>query len=341
MIDFLSPKPDGVYIDGTVGLGGHSAAILEASAPNGRVIGIDLDVEALTIAKSRLHVFGERSSLISGNFAEMDVLLETKHSIHAVDGILLDLGVSSLQLDTPQRGFSFNHTGPLDMRMNNSQQSALSRRSPTRGLRRGQQQTPKQKHATLSETSLLTAESHTQKTELTAMQVVNNSPMEALVDIFKRYGEERFAKRIAHRIIQERKETPIVTTTQLAEIVKQAVPKGVSKIHPATRVFQALRIHINAELENLAMGLDAAISLLKPDGCLCVIAFHSLEDRIVKHCFQKCARACICPPKTPICICEHSASLEILTKRPILPNAAEVQHNPRARSAKLRVARKL
>ena len=325
VIDFLGPKSDGVYIDGTVGLGGHSAAILETSAPNGRVVGIDLDAEALTLAKGRLHGFGERYSLINGNFAEMDVLLETRHSVHAVDGILLDLGVSSLQLDAPHRGFSFNHTGPLDMRMNSSQQ-----------------ETPKPKHATLSEPSLPIAESPTQKTEaLTAMQVVNDSPMDLLVDIFRRYGEERFAKRIAHRIIQTRRETPIATTTQLAEIVKRAVPKGGSKIHPATRVFQALRIHINAELENLAMGLDVAIQLLKPGGCLCVIAFHSLEDRIVKNRFQTCARACICPPKTPICICEHTASLEILTKRPVSPDAVEVQHNPRARSAKLRVARKL
>ncbi len=306
VIDFLSPKSDGVYIDGTVGLGGHSAAILETSAPNGRVIGIDLDVEALSIAESRLHVFGDRFSLINGNFAEMDVLLETRHSIHAVDGILLDLGVSSLQLDTPDRGFSFNHTGPLDMRMNARQ--------------------------------MLNSE---RETDLTAMQIVNDSPMDALVDIFKRYGEERFARRIAHRIIQTRQETPIMTTTQLAEIVKRAVPKGVSKIHPATRVFQALRIHINAELENLKTGLDVAIQLLRQGSCLCIITFHSLEDRIVKHCFQKCARACICPPKTPICICEHTASLEVLTKRPISPDAVEVQHNPRARSAKLRVARKL
>ena len=307
VIDFLNPKSDGVYIDGTVGLGGHSAAILEASAPNGRVIGIDLDVEALTIAKDRLHVFGERYSLTNGNFAEMDALLETRHSVHAVDGILLDLGVSSLQLDAPHRGFSFHHTGPLDMRMN-----------PRRVL------------------------NNEREVEiLTAMQIVNDSPIDVLVDIFKRYGEERFAKRIARRIIQTRRETPITTTTQLAEIVKQTVPKSVSKIHPATRVFQALRIHINAELENLEMGLDVAIQLLKPGGCLCVITFHSLEDRIVKHRFQTCARACVCPPKTPICICEHTASLEILTKRPILPDAVEVQHNPRARSAKLRVARKL
>ena len=307
VIDFLRPKSERVYIDGTVGLGGHSAAILETAAPNGRVIGIDLDVEALSIAKGRLQVFGERFSPINGNFAEMDVLLETRHSVHGVDGILLDLGVSSLQLDTPHRGFSFNHTGPLDMRMNPRQVLNSEREAGT----------------------------------LTAMQVVNDSPMDALVDIFKRYGEERFAKRIAHRIIQTRQKTPITTTTQLAEIAKQAVPESRSKIHPATRIFQALRIHINAELENLAMALDVAIQLLKPGGCLCVITFHSLEDRIVKHHFQTCARACVCPPKTPICICEHTASLEILTKRPLVPDVVEIENNPRARSAKLRVARKL
>ncbi len=345
VIDFLNPKSEGVYIDGTVGLGGHSAAILEASAPNGRVIGIDLDVEALTIAKNRLHTFGERYSLINGNFAEMDALLDTKHSVHAVDGILLDLGVSSLQLDAPHRGFSFNHTGPLDMRMNSSQQLAVSNQQEWLSTI-SDQQPAKDTNVTegppLSDTSLLKVSDSRQPTvTLTAMQVVNDSPIDVLVDIFKRYGEERFAKRIAHRIIQTRRETPITTTTQLAEIVKRTVPAGVSKIHPATRVFQALRIHINAELENLEMGLDVAIQLLEPGGCLCVITFHSLEDRIVKHRFQTCARACVCPPKTPICICDHTASVEILTKRPILPDAVEVQQNPRARSAKLRVARKL
>ena len=305
VVDFLNPKPDGVYIDGTVGLGGHSAAILETSAPSGRVIGIDLDVDALTVAENRLHTFGERCSLINGNFAEMDVLLE-KHSIHAVDGILLDLGVSSLQLDMPHRGFSFNHTGPLDMRMDLEQ-----------GL------------------------DSTEQAALTAMKVVNDSTMDVLVDIFRRYGEERFAKQIADRVIQARQQEPITTTTQFAEIVKQAVPQKTSRIHPATRVFQALRIHVNAELENLVSGLDVAISLLKPGGCLCVITFHSLEDRIVKRCFQTCARACICPPKTPICICEHKPTVEIVTKRPVLPSSNEIQHNPRARSAKLRAARKL
>ena len=305
VVEFLRPKPDGVYIDGTAGLGGHSAAILETSAPDGRVIGIDLDVEALSIAEDRLRAFGERCSLVSGNFAEMDVLLE-RHSVRAVDGILLDLGVSSLQLDTPHRGFSFSHTGPLDMRMNPREASGSD-----------------------------------QNTAVTAMQVVNDSPMDVLVDIFKRYGEERFAKRIADRVVQARQQEPITTTTQFAEIVKQAVPQKASKIHPATRVFQALRIHVNAELENLEAGLDAAVSLLKPDGCLCVITFHSLEDRIVKHRFRTWAKTCICPPKTPICICEHNPSVEILTKRPVLPNETEIQQNPRARSAKLRAVHKL
>ena len=305
VLDFLEPQSDGVYVDGTVGLGGHSYAILNASTPNGRVIGIDLDLEALTIAKERLQPFGDRCYLINGNFAEMHVLLKER-SICTVDGILLDLGVSSLQLDTPHRGFSFNHDGPLDMRMGTADR-----------LDTNQEVAP------------------------AAMQVVNNSSIDTLADIFKRYGEERFARRIAARIVEARQQMPITTTTHFAEIVKNAVPQKTSKIHPATRVFQALRIHVNRELENLEVGLDVAISLLKPGGCLCVIAFHSLEDRIVKQRFRTCASACICPPKTPICICGHKPSLQILTKRPVVPDVSAVRHNPRARSAKLRVARKL
>ena len=237
---------------------------------------------------------------MNGNFAEMDALL-AQQSVHAVNGVLLDLGVSSLQLNTPHRGFSFNHTGPLDMRMNQGQRLE----------------------------------------SVTAMQVVNDSTTDVLIDIFKRYGEERYAKRIADQVVRARQQAPITTTTQFAEIVKKAVPRKTFRIHPATRVFQALRIHVNAELENLRSGLDVAISVLKPGGCLCVIAFHSLEDRIVKRHFQTCAKLCICPPKTPICLCEHKPSVEIVTKRPVLPEDAEIQQNPRARSAKLRVVRKL
>ena len=305
MLDFLKPEPGGIYVDGTVGLGGHSYAILNTSAPDGCVIGIDLDTEALAIVKERLRPFEDRYCLINGNFAEMNVLLGDR-SISAVDGVLLDIGVSSLQLDTPHRGFSFNHTGPLDMRM-----------GPQHRFDDNQEVAP------------------------TAMQVVNDSPMDTLVDIFKRYGEERFARRIAARIVAARQQMPITTTTHFAEIVKNAVPQKRSKIHPATRVFQALRIHVNRELENLEAGLDAAISVLKPGGCLCVITFHSLEDRIVKRRFQTCAKTCICQPKTPICICEHKPSLQILTKRPLVSDASAIQHNPRARSAKLRAARKL
>ena len=175
----------------------------------------------------------------------------------------------------------------------------------------------------------------------TAMQVINDSPLDTLVHIFKRYGEERFAKRIATRIVETRRQMPIATTTHLAEIVKNAVPQKTFRIHPATRVFQALRIHVNKELENLAAGLDVAISLLKPGGHLCVIAFHSLEDRIVKRRFQTGATTCICPPKIPVCICDHEPSLQILTKRPVVPDVSAVEHNPRARSAKLRAVRKL
>ena len=305
VLNFLKPRSDGVYVDGTVGLGGHSYAILNASTPNGRVIGIDLDLEAITIARERLHPFEDRCCLINGNFAEMHVLLKDL-SICAVDGILLDLGVSSLQLDTPHRGFSFNHAGPLDMRMGTADKLDAN-----------------------------------QEGALAAMQVVNHSSIDTLADIFKRYGEERFARRIAARIVEARQQMSITTTTHFAEIVKNAVPQKTSKIHPATRVFQALRIHVNRELENLEVGLDVAVSLLKPGGCLCVITFHSLEDRIVKQQFRTCASACICPPKTPICICGHKPSLQILTKRPVVPDASAVQHNPRTRSAKLRVVRKL
>lgn len=298
VLEFLNPKPDGIYVDATVGLGGHSLAILEKSAPSGRVMGIDADAAALEIARTRLNAFSHRHCLIHGNFAQLDTLL-ARHSVDAVDGVLLDLGVSSLQLDTPERGFSFRHPALLDMRMDARQ-------------------------------------------SLSAMHVVNESSADTLMDIFKRYGEERFARRIARRIVQARQAGKITGTAHLAEIVTAAVPpRRSASIHPATRVFQALRIYVNAELENLAIGLDTAVSLLKPGGCLCVIAFHSLEDRRVKRRFQAGARACLCPPRTPICICGHRPSLQILTRKPLSPSVAEVQRNPRARSAKLRAARKI
>ncbi len=302
VLEILHPESGGIYVDATVGLGGHTAAILEKSAPNGRLIGIDIDETALAIAEQRLHAFKKRFFLIHGNFAQIPSLLEA-HSVSGVDGVLLDLGVSSLQLGTPSRGFSFYDAGPLDMRMNSRQ-------------------------------------------SLSAAQVVNKSRRDELTDIFKCYGEERFAKRIAGGIVEARQKAPITTTRHLAEIIKGSLPphkrrSGGSRIHPATRVFQALRIYVNSELDNLATGLDAAVQLLKPGARLCVITFHSLEDRIVKHQFQRCARACVCPPKAPICICRHNPSLQILTKRPVRPAEVEIQHNPRARSAKLRAAEKI
>ena len=310
VLDFLKPNPEGIYVDATIGLGGHSLRILKKSSPTGRLVGIDRDAEALGIAHTRLHDFKDRFSLIHGNFAHLQQLLQT-HTVTEVDGVLLDLGVSSLQLDTPGRGFSFQHLGPLDMRMDSCQR-------------------------------------------LSAAQLLNESTAEELVSIFKEYGEERFARRIVRHIVAQRTEKPITTTIELAEIVRRAYPHKIrsgkaassshrkgARLHPATRVFQALRIQVNGELENLSLGLDAAVSVLKPGGCLCVISFHSLEERIVKRRFRTLAKVCICPPKTPICICDHRQLLRVLTKAPIQPSANEVAANPRARSAKLRVAVKL
>lgn len=307
VLDFLKPKPEGIYVDATIGLGGHSLSILKESHPAGRLIGIDMDENALAIADKRLQTFKERFTLIHGNFAQLQQLLET-HRINEVDGVLMDLGVSSLQLGTPNRGFSFQHLGPLDMRMD---------------MRMG----------------------------TSAAKIVNESPPDKLMKIFKEYGEERYAKRIVQQIVVARAEKPITSTLQLAEIVMGAYSTKAKQsktpklhadrrrqIHPATRVFQALRIEVNAELDNLVLGLEAAVSVLKPGGCICVISFHSLEDRIVKRQFRQLAKKCICPPKIPICICEHQQVLRVVTNRPILPSASEIEANPRARSAKLRVA---
>ena len=307
VVQFLQPKNHGFYVDGTVGLGGHAAVILQKSAPNGFLLGIDLDAEALAIAKERLREYKEQVTLVGGNFAHLDRLPQLHRgseqretTIPQIDGILLDLGVSSLQLDTPTRGFSFTHSGPLDMRMDTSQ-------------------------------------------SLSAAHVVNHHPEDALATVFTQFGQERWAKRIARQIVHARKLKPISTTHQLAEIVLDAIPSKSTggRIHPATRVFQALRIYINDELKNLHSGICCAASALKPGGRLCIISFHSLEDRIVKEQFRTLSRACICPPKTPICVCQHTPTLQILTKRPIPPTPDEIRRNPRSRSAKLRVAMKI
>ena len=307
VIQFLQPKNHGFYVDGTVGLGGHAAVILQESAPKGFLLGIDLDVEALAIAEEKLREYKERLTLVGENFAHLDQLPQLHRGGDSeatptpqVDGILLDLGVSSLQLDTPTRGFSFNHSGPLDMRMDASQ-------------------------------------------SLSASYVVNRHPEDSLATIFTQFGEERWSKKIARQIVHARKRRSLSTTGQLAEIVLDAIPPKSTgwRIHPATRVFQALRIYVNDELKNLHSGIHCAASALKPGGRLCIISFHSLEDRIVKEQFRTLSRACICPPKTPICVCQHTPTLQILTKRPIVPTPHEIRHNPRSRSAKLRVAMKI
>lgn len=307
VVQFLQPQNHGFYVDGTVGLGGHAAVILQRSAPAGSLLGIDLDSQALAVAKDRLYKYKDRVTFVGGNFAHLDQLPQLHRSadqletaIPQVDGILLDLGVSSLQLDTPARGFSFTHSGPLDMRMDPNQ-------------------------------------------SLSAARVVNRHPEDALAKIFTQFGQERWSKKIARGIVYARKRKPISTTSQLAEIVLAAIPPKSTgwRIHPATRVFQALRIYINDELKNLHSGISGAVSVLRPGGRLCIISFHSLEDRIVKEQFRALSRACICPPKTPICVCEHTPTLQTLTKRPITPTPNEIRQNPRSRSAKLRVAAKI
>jgi len=289
----LQPRPGGRYIDCTVGGGGHARGILELSSPDGQLLGIDIDPLAIEIAAERLRDYTSRFTLVNANFANLMEIVE-RHDFHPVDGILFDLGVSSLQLEQGERGFSFQREGPLDMRFD-------------------------------------------LEGEQTAADLVNCLPEEELAEILLRYGEERQARRIARAIVSHR---PLTTTRELAEVVRRAVPRR-GKIHPATKTFQALRIAVNDELENLAKALPQAVEILAPGGRLVVISFHSLEDRIVKRFFRDEARGCICPPGIPVCICGHKPTLEIVTKRPIRPSAEEVKANPRSRSARLRVASRI
>lgn len=299
VVELLAPHPGGVYLDGTLGGGGHARLILEASAPDGRLIGIDHDPAALKAAGVLLAPFGERATLRRGSFAEMaDVLAELGES--RVDGILLDLGVSSHQLDTPARGFSFREDGPLDMRMN-----------PER---------PE-----------------------TAADLLATAEAGELKRIFRDYGEERWAALIAREIVKTRDHEPLLTTRQLAELVCRTVPGGrvPQRIHPATRVFQALRIAVNHELDALRAGLAAALQLLRPGGRLAVISFHSLEDRMVKQTLRAAANPCTCPPRLPVCVCGQKPRIKVLTPRGLTAGAAEIAANPRARSAVLRGAEQL
>lgn len=291
-MDGLQLRPGGQYIDGTVGAGGHAAGILAASSPDGRLLGLDADPNVLALARERLAAFGERAVLVHANFRTLAYQARLR-GFDPVDGILLDLGLSSMQLDVPERGFAFQHEGPLDMRFDPAQAT-------------------------------------------TAADLVNHLPEAELADLIYHYGEEPAARRIARAIVARR---PIQTTTELAEIVRRAVP-GHHRRHPATRTFQALRIAVNQELDALEEVLPQAVELLKPGGRLAIITFHSLEDRLVKEFFRKEARGCLCPPEAPTCVCGHQASLRIVTRHPIQPREAEAEHNPRSRSAKLRIAEK-
>jgi 16S rRNA (cytosine1402-N4)-methyltransferase len=294
VLDALAPVSGSDYLDGTLGAGGHAEGILQASAPRGRLLGLDLDPDALAIARQRLLDYQSRVVIIQSSYLHAPDILKNI-GWPFVHGILLDLGVSSMQIDRPGRGFSFMDEGPLDMRFD-------------------------------------------QATGTSAADLVNRLSEEALAKILRDFGEERFAWRIARAIVAAR---PVHTTQALAALIQEAVPHYSSLIHPATRTFQALRIATNQELETLATALPELVQCLAPHGRIAVISFHSLEDRIVKSIFRKESRDCICPPEQPVCNCGHTASLRLLTKKPIRPGQQEIQENPRARSARLRVAEKI
>ena len=299
VLRFLDPHRGGIYLDGTLGGGGHAGLILEASSPDGILVGLDRDVAALTAAKNNLAGFGDRAILRQGNFCDMNAHLD-QLGIEHLDGILLDLGVSSYQLDSPERGFSFREEGPLDMRMN-----------PAEGV--------------------------------SAATVIAEADAYELKRIFREYGEERWAGKIARAIVMDREKTPFETTLQLADLISRVVPasKGPQRIHPATRVFQALRIHVNGELDNLRAGLDASWQRLKAGGRLVVISFHSLEDRMVKQAFRSLASGCICPPRLAVCACGQKPAVRVLTRKAVRATEDEVNINPRSRSAVLRAMEKL
>lgn len=293
----LKPRDGELFVDATLGMGGHSEAILLAGA---KVFGIDQDKDALKLANERLETFGDGFKSFHANFSEIKtVLAEAK--VENVDGILADLGVSSLQFDDASRGFSFRFDAPLDMRMN------------------------------------------ADSSEETAAELLQRLSEEEIANVIYNYGEERFSRRIARRIVEKRKSgEPVETTRQLASLIERAIGRGKKdKIHPATKTFQALRIAVNRELEILEDFIGDAIDILKPDGRLAIITFHSLEDRIVKQTFQKLAGKCSCPPRFPQCVCGAKKRIEILTKKPITPEENEIGDNPRSRSAKLRACLKM
>lgn len=294
----LNIKPDGIYVDGTLGGGGHSSGICERLGENGILIGIDRDRDALAAAEKRLEAYKCKKYFVQSNYSDIKDVLE-QLEIEKIDGALLDLGVSSFQLDNPERGFSYMQDAPLDMRMS-------------------------------------------QDDDFTAYDVVNRYDMKELREIITKYGEERWASRIADFIVKARKEKPIQTTGELVEIIKAAIPAAARRDgpHPAKRTFQAIRIEVNDELGQLERAVDEFCDVLAPKGRLCIITFHSLEDRIVKEVINRRINPCTCPKDFPVCVCGKVGDIQKKANKPILPTEHEIEINPRARSAKLRVAEK-
>ena len=295
-IENLNIKPDGIYVDGTLGGGGHAYQVASRLSEKGRLIGIDQDADAIAAAGERLKEFGDKITIIRSNYANMKEELH-RIGVEKVDGIVLDLGVSSFQLDTPERGFTYrDENAPLDMRMDDRQ-------------------------------------------SLTAKDIVNGYSEMDLYRIIRDYGEDKFAKNIAKHIVQERAKKPIETTGELTEIIRASIPMKVQVAggHPAKRTFQAIRIELNKELEVLQDNLDDMIDLLDPGGRICIITFHSLEDRIVKTNFKRNENPCTCPSDFPVCVCGKKSKGKVVTRKPILPSEEELEVNSRSKSAKLRV----
>ena len=294
-VDGLNVRPDGIYVDATLGGGGHAFEVCSRLNDKGRFIGIDQDADAVEAAGKRLEGFGEKDTIIRSNYRDMKPQLH-KIGIDKIDGIVIDLGVSSYQLDTADRGFSYRVDAPLDMRMD-------------------------------------------QRQKMTARDIVNGYSESELYRVIRDYGEDRFAKNIAKHIVAEREKAPIETTEQLNEIIRHAIPMKIQKTsgHPSKRTFQAIRIELNHELDVLRDSLDDMIDMLNPGGRICIITFHSLEDRIVKSAFRKNENPCTCPSHFPVCVCGKVSKGKVVTRKPILPSEEEMESNSRSKSAKLRI----
>lgn len=293
-IEGLNINPDGIYVDGTLGGGGHAYEVCKRLSDKGRLIGIDQDGEALEAARKRLSEFEDKITLVRSNFSEIETILKDLE-VSKVDGIVLDIGVSSYQLDNLKRGFSYKSDAPLDMRMDTRQ-------------------------------------------GLTAADVVNHYSETELFHIIRDYGEDKFAKNIAKHICQARKEKAIETTSELSEVIKSAIPAKFHRNgHPAKKTFQAIRIEVNRELTVLKESIDAMIEHLNPKGRICIITFHSLEDRIVKTKFKENENPCTCPPDFPVCVCGKKSKGKVITRKPIIPTEEEIEQNKRSKSSKLRI----